>query len=1179
MNIKLFAKIGIIMGSVLVGAFVLFLALPLVINLAIDKFTPQIVGEINKATGLSAGLEEIRLVTTPKMTAGLKVKKFELYTPKKEPVIIADNFQVKMSLLPILAKNIRVDVIRLSNAEITLKINKDGSFDVEQYLPKEENTPVQENDDQEPFVLPFGLKLSNHLPDIHIGAYKATITDGTDNYVLAGGKTDITDFVINKSVRIKGDGHFALKGREQFKYDIKLFNKIMPNTELNDLVFNPVVEENKQEPEKVDIMGILKGMYDYKLTGNVVADLKTDVNNINGFVKVNNVSLIDLTPSNADLTFKGNTINLDSNLYTAQNEVSNLTGKITTGKKPYLDMKFKSDVELANVLNIVKKVALIFNIKDLQTLTANGGMKADFNIKSDTKTVQSSGYLKVPSAKVFYGLYNIGIDNINADINLDNNNVNIKNIAFSVLGQPLKLYGTITENAESDLHLIASKLNLKGLLVACGQAAIMKENPIYSGDVSMDVSIKGKLDKINPVAKINIANVDLKNIPSDIRLKAPSTVVDITSDGVTFGGEAHSSNISLINPALTITVPKLKANIKESEIVIPQPPVKIEKINTNAAGKITNYLTEKIGLNFVTTGDIKSTLTGDMNVSKQTLNLSYATTDLSSIIIPLFDKSKMTFTGKIGITGSMMNPIVSGNMSIPEVTIPEIPVKMTDMDVKLHGTILHGSATVRTFENGGIKAENIVSDFELKGNEFYLNNLKGGAFDGKINGNIIYNLANAKTSVDFSGTGMNAEKAAEGAIGIKNALSGTMGFNAKLKLVVYPDFNQMMKSIKGDVDFNIKKGAFGTIGRFESFLGASNIINNVLLKNTVAAISNATGLATTAQFDSLEGVLTLADGWTDLKPIKSAGKSLCYYITGKYNIINGTTNVAILGRLDAPMVAKLGPIGDLSANKLFGYIPKFGNATANIINALTTNPAGEKISEIPALTNGSTNYKDFKVSFNGGIDSKSSIKSFKWLSQPDLSELEPKSISDTIDDIKSSFNTDIKENIDKYNNAINQQKQNIKDTKENIKNSAEEIKNLFKSFKDQVKGSQTQNSGSSTTEATSTTTQSNTATQSSTSAQTSSGSSAASSTSTQSTTSSSTQTSAPAETSTSSSTQAPAQTSTSTVTETSAPVQTTSSSAAQTPSSTSASSTSSESTSSPAESPAESSSASEPAGE
>ena len=203
MNIKFWAKVGIIMGSILVGAFILLLLSPFILNFAIDKYTPQIVGEINKATGLSAGLEDMRIVTAPKFTAGLKVKKFELYTPKKEPVFIADNFEVKMSLASILAKSIRIDVIKLDNAEITLKVNKDGSLEIEQYFPKQEPV-VAESEEKEPFVLPFGLKLSNHLPDIHINGYKATIIDGNNNYVLAGGRTDITDFIINKSVKSLG---------------------------------------------------------------------------------------------------------------------------------------------------------------------------------------------------------------------------------------------------------------------------------------------------------------------------------------------------------------------------------------------------------------------------------------------------------------------------------------------------------------------------------------------------------------------------------------------------------------------------------------------------------------------------------------------------------------------------------------------------------------------------------------------------------------------------------------------------------------------------------------------------------------------------------------------------------------------------------------------------------------
>ena len=1049
MNIKLLARVGIIMGSIMIGAFILILLLPFILNFAIDKYTPQIVGEINKLTGLSAGLEDVKIVGTPKLTAGLKVGKFELYTPQKEPVLISNNFQVKMSLLPILSKNIRIDVIKLDNAEITLKINKDGEFEVLEYLPKEDETAKQETEETTTQVgLPFGLKLSNHMPDIHIGNYKLTITDGKDNYVLAGGKTDITDFIINKSVKIKTDGNFTLKNREQFKYDIKLFNKIMPETDINELIFASDDENTKKQTtdENIDIMAILKGLYDYNVTANAIVDLKTSKDSIDGKVNVNNVSLINITPSNANLNFKGNTIDFLSNIYTAKNEISTINGTFKSGKKPLVDMNVKSNVEIANVLNIVKRIALIFNIKDLQTLSANGNLNADFNIKSDLKTVKSNGFLKIPAAKLYYGLYKIGVDNINADVNLDNNNVNIKNIGFSVFNQPLRLFGTISEDAVGDLHLTANKLDLKGLLVAFGQASLMKENPVYSGNVSMDVAIKGKLDSIKPVAKVYINNVDLKNIPSDIRVKAPNTEVNILSDGKTFEGTAKSTNVSLINPALTVSAPAINANIKENVIEIKESPVKIENINSKISGRITNYLTEKIGLDFLTTGDIQSTLKGDVNVNKQTLNLVYATTNTSAIVIPLFDKSKMLFSGKINITGNMTNPIVSGNVSVPSISIPEIPVMMTNSDFKLHGTILHGSATVEEFASGGIKAQNCSSDFELKGNDFYLNNLKGTAFDGKFNGNIIYNLTNAKTSVEFHGTGMNAEKAIEGAAGIKKALTGTLGFYTKLKLTV-GDYNEMMKSMTGNLDFNVKKGAFGSIGKFENLLNATNIINNSILKNTVASLSKATVFATTGEFDSIDGNMTFSGGWANLNPIKSAGRSLCYYVTGKYNLLNGMTNVNVLGRLEGNVVAKMGVVGELSATKLISYIPKFGATTANILSQLTSNPNNEEISKIPALTSKSETYKDFKVVFNGAITSPGSIKSFKWLSNPDLSEIEKKNIKETVEDIKSSLHTDVKTTVENVNTRIQENRQMIKDTKESLKNTAQEYKNLFNSLK------------------------------------------------------------------------------------------------------------------------------------
>ena len=1041
MNINFFKKLGIILLSIIVAIYVIFLVLPFIISPIVNKYIPMVNTEIQKATGLNSNIDGFGVVTTPKLTMGVKLDKFEICTPNNDKVISVDNFSVKMSLLSLLAKKIEVDLVKIDSIDIKLGVNKDGSFEIEKYLPVVVETSKNEAEkvSAEPIQLPFGIRLSNHLPDIKIGEYDIEFVDlSTKNvYEIEGDKTEITDFVLNKSIKILASGNAKLANREQFVYNVKVNNKIMPDLDLHELVFNPAPQEdvatNKTSNSfELNILDIFKGIYNNKITANLDMDLLISKEGNNGYVKLDNMSIVDLPPSSADLKFKGNKINIDSSVYTAQNEISTINGYVKTGKKTDVDLNFKSKVQLNNLIRILNAVAMTFNIKDLQTLSANGSLDANFNIKSNLKTINSNGYFRLPSANVYYGLYKIGIDNINADVSLDNNNVDIKNIGFSILNQPLKFYGKITSDAKADLHLLAENLSLKGLLVACGQAVLLKENPVNSGTITLKADVVGKLDQISPTAKVLLNNIDIKNIPSNTSLKLPATNVDIVSDGKTFSGVAVSENIKVINPAASVNIQKIKANIKENVIEIEKTPVQVEKIRFDVSGKIKNYLTEKIGLDFVTEGDIKSTLTGDMNVVKQTLNLVYATVQNSTIIVPMFDKSSLTFNCNIGITGSMMNPLLSGVVNVPTLTIPEIPVVMENLVAKLNGPILKGSATVGKFASGGIVAENCSSDFSLKGENFYLNNLKGTAFDGKIFGNIIYNISNLKTTIDFHGSDMNAEKAVKGAIGISNALSGTLSFDTKLGLRAV-DYEDMMKSLTGNLTFKVVNGSFGNIGRIENLLGANNIVSNGILKTTVATLSNLSGIKNTAKYDYITGEMSFSNGWANIKSIKSSGQTLAYFVYGKLHLVNMSTNLTILGRLDQTVVALLGPLGELSAEKLFSFIPKFGSLTASLVNTLTSSPKGERISEIPQLSNTNGGYKDFKVIFNGGLESSNSIKSFKWLTDVDTSAIEQQSVTETIKSLKSTVGDDITNVVD-----------TVKSQKEALKNTANELKTLFK---------------------------------------------------------------------------------------------------------------------------------------
>ncbi len=1040
MNINLLKKLGFIFVGILGAIYALFLILPFIISPILNNYSSLIDEEITKATGLNSQISGLKITTTPKLTIGAQVGEIKILTPDNKEIFESENLIIRMSLIPLLAKKIEIDLVQVEKIDLTLGINKDGSFELEKYLPKQTTEEKTSTDEiVAPLELPFGLKLSNRLPNFKISKYDIEFVEllSGHKYEAEGSNTEITDFVLNKGFNFASSGKVKLIDREQFCYNVKINNKIMPDLNLHELVFAPQEETEQKASNEINfdinILDIFKGFYKNKITANVDADLTITKNGNNGYINANNLSIINLPPSTTNLNFKGEKINIDSQMYTAQNEFSTLKGYIKIGKKPNLNLDFKSQAELNNLIKILNAIAVTFDIRDLQTLSANGKLDADFNIKSNLKNINSNGHFIIPKADLYYGLYKIGIDDINANIQLANNNVDIKNIGFSILNQPLKIYGKIKQDATTDLHLIANNLSLKGLIVACGQAVLLKENPINSGTITLKADIVGRLDKIKPTANIILNNIDIKNVPSNTTLKLPKTGIDIITDGQKFSGNAFSENIKILNPAANVIIPKVNANIKPDVIEITETPVTVEKINFNVSGKIKNYLSEKISLDFISTGDIKAKLSGDLNVLKQTLNLIFATTSDSTIIIPMFDKSRMTFNGNIGITGNMINPILSGTVNVPSISIPEIPVVIENLVAKLNGPILKGHATVGKFASGGIVAENCTSDFAMKGVNFYLNNLKGSAFDGKISGNIIYNMSNLLTTVDFHGSNMNAEKAVNGAIGISNALSGTLGFDTNLTLKAV-DYEDMMRSMKGKLTFKIENGSFGNIGRLENFFSAGNIIGNTLLKTTVSALSNVSAIKDTAKYDYITGDMTFSNGWANISSIKSTGQTLAYFVYGKLHLINLSTNVIVLGRLDQSVVALLGPIGELSADKLLSAIPKFGSLTASIVNNLTTDPRGERTSEIPKLSKGSEIYKDFKVVFNGGIDSTNSIKSFKWLTKVDTSAIETQqSMVDTIKSLKTTVGDDVQNVID-----------TVKNQKDVLKGTANELKNLFK---------------------------------------------------------------------------------------------------------------------------------------
>ena len=1134
---------GITVLSAVVILYILFLIVPLFLSGIVNSYSIQISKLIEESCGFKVKIENIKILTTPKLTAGVYAGHIEGALPDGEQFLMVDNVQGKISLLPLILKKIEVDMIGADNLNLKLKVKKDGKFLLEDYIPKADEKEASEQ--QVMTELPFGLKLSNHLPDIQINNYNISFIDTVSDksYSISGDTFAIKDFILNKKIKVYTIGQIMLDDRVQFNYDVNLYNKVMPDLNLNDLVFaqNTNPQEGVQAVD-INIIDIFKNIYQNQLSANLVANIKTngtfDNVHINGTANLSDMGLAvkgkKLPSSNVDIKFNGNKIELYSKLYSAQNEVTELTGSFRTGKSPKIDLNCKSNMQFNSILRIIDSIAESFEYKDLNTLTAIGGIDADFSVKSDLKKIESSGYFNINPSSFSYKLYNISVDDVKANIDLSNNMIDIKNSGLSILGHPLKITGTLTPAAEADISVIADKLQIKGLLLTLGQVKLLKDNDVKSGTLSVNALIKGRLDKLVPNVKLSLGNLNIKNIPSDTTVKLISSTVDLTTDGKKMNGVVNVANASVVNPLAQISMPEAKITLGDKDIVIDKADVYLNNSKIAVTGKITDYLNKNLKFDIKANGnllssDIKSMLpadfrkdiksagsipvsaavTGDasaqnisfslnanpsnyvslLNISQlsgkstyikgdiklsgdtlkfsdtgifannegmlylkgsvsdlyktQKLNLNVSLPSKISMEIPGFKKSKLDAFGDINITGTALNPHLSGSIEIPVIEIPDMLLSMNDMSVALNGPVLKGKGTLMKFTSGGIAAENLAAEFNLLNNVFYLKNITGEAFDGKINGNVSYNIVNGLIGVDFSGSGLNAEKAIAGAAGLKNALSGKLDFNANVTLYGATDV-EMMKNLKGKADFEISDGSLGNIGRFENFLFADNLQSNSIIKAAVSSVSALPTVKNTAEFKTISGSLTFNNGWAKLNPIKTSGPSMAYYITGQYNLLNATANVVVLGRISAEVVSLLGPLGDLSVSKLTSYIPKFGALTGNIINAMTSDPKNENIASIPQLSSGNTNYKDFKVVFNGGVESKSSVKSFKWLSKCDTSALEQPTLKEQVQQTKQAVQDAVQQKIDNINAIRGQQKQSAQEANQQMKDAVQGLKNLFK---------------------------------------------------------------------------------------------------------------------------------------
>jgi len=596
--------------SVFAAAYLAFLfVLPNIIDL--DKYAPQITKEIQKSTDFSVKTNGLKVNTAWNLSGGATIAKTDLIDPSGETFAQIKNLQIRLSLLPLLLGQIKVDSVNLDQIILNLKVEKSGKLMLEKYLPKTTLKTAQKSN--------LLFIMSSSMPDIKAKKYKITFIDTATNnsYSANGVDFKVSDFVWDKKIKVNTKGQLILDGRKQISYDISLFSKVFPSQ-----------QKNAKVQQNIDVIEVFNQLYKYNLNSSVKADLKVtgDIENpqVDGTVDLSKIMFTvagkTLPQSNIKLDFNRDKVKINSDFYTDSDENAVVTGIFENGRKKSINLNVVSQkTDIGNTFLIANTLLGVLGNKNLEGISASGHLSANFNVKSDFKTIHSSGFLKISDANITHTIYKVSLNSINADVDFSQNKIDIKRSSAMLNGQSIVIKGSVDSKANADISVFAKNLQLKGLLATLGQIQTLKENEISSGLVSIKASIKGRLDKAIPNADIVLENVNLRNRPNRVQIKfANAKIKAVTSskknDGK-FKGKMEVSGLKIYTGTSVnvVLVPSASLSFDEKNLNIDKAILYLNNSKIDIFGKINNYSNTKINIDVTAKGlmvakDIKSML-------------------------------------------------------------------------------------------------------------------------------------------------------------------------------------------------------------------------------------------------------------------------------------------------------------------------------------------------------------------------------------------------------------------------------------------------------------------------------------------------------------------------------------------------------------------------------------------
>ncbi len=687
--------------------------------------------------------------------------------------------------------------------------------------------------------------------------------------------------------------------------------------------------------------------------------------NITGYINQDVTADLNLSADNLDLKTVTSIFLKDKNL-----PVNILKGKLSfkSQVKGSLNKTLTSlsDINLSGVSFIEKTQAIPITINSSEiTLKTekdkySGEINCSGNAKYNKSLINTKDFgftfdnkeIKIPSKEIFINsspVYVSGViknymqkPEINIDYKADLKAGDIGIILSQYIKEPYKAVGIIKTfgvytykdgiskikaQLKADKNNYISYLVIKELL---NKPSILNvDTQINDKNITIkDISLLEQKQNASKIINITGQIINDKTLVlKNLRLQIPST---LTMAMNFFGGEEASFNadVTLNN---SITNPKIIGNAKIYKYNIKKFLTSIKDANVFFADNLIKITAPDVQINdslFNVSLDMLPPILNTKNISVNNMQINSLNLDLNSLF-------------------QLQN------------NIEQIPL-----------IIKKGTATINNFQVLDLKAKDISSDFTLEKNTIKLSNIIANAYSGQVFGKLNYDILNHSLDINMSGKGLDIKTSLYDLCKLEDNLGGRADFQAQVSLLTGEE-KEVLKSIKGKLNFKSQNGKMGTLGKFEYYLYAKNLLYHGILNTTLNRVANAIVRDNTSMYREASGDLTFDNGYIITENLTTIGQNMSLYMTGRQNMLTNQANIDIYGRISDEITNKLGSFGNVSISDMMNSKQDKKNTIMRIPNEIM-----DKIPNLYKKSNETTN--TFKVNIYGDINSLNAINSFMW---------------------------------------------------------------------------------------------------------------------------------------------------------------------------------------------------------